>query len=361
MTEPLYIESAVAISAQDSFWPERFLEVPRGTDRGWLSAVDAPYQDYVNPVAIRRMSRMLKVSISAAMEALRRSGIASPDAIITGTGRGVITDMEQFVMDLDRLKEATLNPTLFIQSTYNSANGWIAMQSRCRGYNQTYVHRGISFELALQDTAMLLAEQPESGCVLCGGFDEMTTDHYRIRGKLGAWRRPAPDSLRLYDAVADGSIAGEGAAFFMLCRERTKATVRICDLKILYEPDGGSVQESCQEMLERGGYTWKDVSLVVSGYNGDGRQLPMYDPVHQAAAAGGGHILYKHLCGEYDTATGFGLWLGNHILSENRIFSDIIHSGSLPENLHIALIVNINEKDTASITLIERAAALTDE
>lgn len=361
MTEPLYIESAVAISAQDSFWPERFLEQPRTTGRGWYSLVDAPYQDYINPVAIRRMSRILKVSISAAMEALRQSGVQTPAAIVTGTGRGVVTDMERFVVDMERLKEATLNPTLFIQSTYNSANGWIAMQSKCQGYNQTYVHRGISFELALQDAAMLIREQPANQCVLCGSFDEMTADYFHIQGKLGSWRKPAPDALQLFDSEAEGSIAGEGSAFFVLCRTPTKARTRIRGMRILHEPDGAAIQESCQDLLRESGLEWSDVDLLVSGFNGDRRLASLYEPVHADALRQAGVALYKHLCGDFDTVQSFAVWLTNWLLINNSIHERIVFNGFRRESLNIAVVVNTYDRETASIIVIERLGPLTDK
>jgi 3-oxoacyl-[acyl-carrier-protein] synthase II len=359
--EPLYIESAVAISAQDSFWPERFLQDIRHTDRGWLSAVDVPYQEYINPVAIRRMSRILKISISAAMEALKRAGVQAPDAIVTGTGRGVVTEMEQFVMDLHRLKEAAMNPTLFIQSTYNSANGWIAMQSKCQGYNQTYVHRGLSFELALQDAAMLISEHEEPFCVLCGSFDEMTTDHFHIRKKIGNWRNSEVDSLRLYDTAAEGTVGGEGSAFFVLCRKPTRAVSKISGLRILHDPDGDALNESCQELLTEAGLSWSDVDLLVSGYSGDLNSKPLYTAAENASTNGGGHIFYKHLSGDFDTAVSFGLWLADHIIKTNSIHCSLKHTGDIRRHLNKIMLINNPGPEAASVILIERTDALTDK
>ncbi len=360
MNVPLYIESAVAISPQESFEPARFLTEPRHSDRGWLTLIDAPYWDYINPVAIRRMSRILKVSISAAMEAVQSSSVVTPDAIITGTGRGVVTDMEQFVKDMERLKEATLNPTLFIQSTYNSANGWIAMQTKCQGYNQTYVHRGISFELALQDAMMLVAEQ-EADCVLCGAFDEMTGEHYHIYGKVGTWRNPAPHSLRLYESEASGTIGGEGAAFFMLCRERRAASAGISGMDILYYPDGSDVKVACDDILSAAGIAWGDVDVLVSGFNGDQLHYPLYEAVHEAAAIGGGYVHYKQLVGEYDSSTSFGLWLADWLIKHNSIPDTLQLKGSQRRPLRNVLVVNSYELQTVGIILVQAVPPLTDK
>src|SRR5690349_8280470 len=117
MKQALYIRAATAISPQQSFAPEGFLNPLITSNNGRLYAIDAPYDQYISPVAIRRMSRIMKMTISAAMQCLSEAGVKTPDAIITGTGRGGVTDMEVSVKDMIRLEEGSMNPTAFIQST----------------------------------------------------------------------------------------------------------------------------------------------------------------------------------------------------------------------------------------------------
>ncbi|MBS1644509.1 MAG: beta-ketoacyl synthase chain length factor [Bacteroidetes bacterium] len=343
MRQPLYIKSAVAISAQESFEREKFLQPLLTSGTGKLFAQDAPYAQYISPVAIRRMSRQMKMTISCAMEALVRAGVATPDAIITGTGRGGVTDMEHFVKDMILLNEGAMNPTAFIQSTYNSASGWIAMQAKCTGYNQTYVHRGCSFELAVQDAQMLAGESELPINLLVGCFDELTEDYYHIRQKRGYWKIPAISSESLYqhEDVA-GTIAGEGASFFVLSNQPEEQQNCLRQLKIIYQANAEKITQAIMEVAIEEAIGLDAIDLILLGDNGDPRQQHLYAHLD---------ILFpktrmerfKHLCGEFDTATGFGTWYADWILHQKQA------DGKQPKNL---LLINHYILGSATVMFI---------
>ena len=54
-----------------------------------------------------------------------------------------------------------------------------------------------------------------AGTVLAGGMDELTNNSFLIMERLGHWRSRAVDNLELFKTDGRGSIAGEGAAFFL--------------------------------------------------------------------------------------------------------------------------------------------------
>lgn len=319
MTYPVYILSASAISPQHALDPDKFLAPPAHTADGQLFITDADYTRYIDPVAIRRMSRLLKMSISTGIQCLRDAGIDQPEAIITGTGRGSMNDTERFLTDMISLREEALNPTFFIQSTYNSTNGWLAMKTQCTGYNQTYVHRGASFELALLDAQMLLRE----GTVryaLTGCFDELTRDYFFVKNKIHYWKKDQPDSLDLLrHSHTPGTIAGEGSAFFLLSSQKERAAAILQSLTILNDPDPATIREQVENMLHSCGLRFQDIDIVLTGMNGDCRQQYIYDAVLPAVPAAATIAAFKHLCGEYDTAGGFGLWLATHMLRTQEI------------------------------------------
>ncbi|MEO6832756.1 MAG: beta-ketoacyl synthase chain length factor [Chitinophagaceae bacterium] len=318
MKQPLYIKAAVAISPQESFEDSKFLKPIITSNNGKLFAIDAAYQQYISPVAIRRMSRIMKMTISCAMEALKRATVATPDAIITGTGRGGVTDMEHFVKDMIRLEEGAMNPTAFIQSTYNSPNGWIAMQSKCTGYNQTYVHRGSSFELALQDAQMLAAETKNPINILVGCFDELTEDYYHIRRKRGYWKNPAVASDQLYKhPELKGTIAGEGTTFFVLSNQKEGTFCEISNLKIVYRATAEIIANALQELLSEENLRVEDIDIALVGENGDSTQALLYEGV-SATLEGVPTLRFKHLCGEFDTASGFATWYAAYLLAEEK-------------------------------------------
>ncbi len=148
----------------------------------------------------RRMSRIVKMGVSVGMACVQQVGVAEIDAIITATGFGCLDDSEKFLRTLIENDESLLNPTPFIQSTFNTVGGQIGLLCKNHCYNMTYTHRGRSFESALLD-AILLIQSGEAHCVLLGGFDNNTPSQLKIMERMGLWRH---------------ATAGEGAYFFVL-------------------------------------------------------------------------------------------------------------------------------------------------
>jgi len=354
MNQPLYIQSAVAISPQPTFDRQDFLQTVVSSDTGKLYVTEPDYRPFINPVAIRRMSRLMKMAISAAVQCVNEAEVMTPDGIITGTGRGSMTDTEHFLNDMIRLEEGAMNPTSFIQSTYNSPNGWIAMLLKCTAYNQTYVHRGSSLELALLDVQLILAEGgEETRNVLAGSYDELTDDYFLVKGKINYWKDVIPPSLELLQHTdTPGTIGGEGSAFFTFSNKPGKARAMVQDLTLIQEANDENVLHAVQEVINRASLNIGDIDLLLLGVNGDKNQHNYYLPVvewfgDQATVAG-----FKHLCGEYDTATGFALWLCDWL----------IKNGAVPEILEISsykkrvprkiLLVNHYILGSASVMLI---------
>lgn len=158
----------------------------------------------------RRMSRVIKNSVSTAVECVAGvENIDSLDAIITATGWGCLADSERFLRNIITEKEQLLNPTPFIQSTFNTVGGQIALLRHNHCYNVTYVNRSHSFEDALLDAMMRIAEG-ESKNILLGAFDEQTPSQHRIMERMGAFRRYKD---------------GEGAVFATLTAEQTEGSL----------------------------------------------------------------------------------------------------------------------------------------
>lgn len=150
----------------------------------------------------RRMSRFVRTGVATAMcclDADSESGEAI-DAIITATGFGCLTDSEKFLRNVIEQREELLNPTPFIQSTFNTIGAQIALLRGYDCYNVTYAHRGLSFESALLDAAMQL-DEGTARRILVGAADEQTPSQHRIMERMGCWRKHRD---------------GEGAAFLLL-------------------------------------------------------------------------------------------------------------------------------------------------
>lgn len=353
MIQPVYISAASAISPQHSFGTDAPLQPVMSSDNGRLFVRDADYSQFINPVAIRRMSRMLKMGISTGMDCLRQSGIEKPDGIITGTGRGSMRDMEIFLGDMLRLKEEALNPTYFIQSTYNSINGWLALQTKCTGYNQTYVHRGHSLEMALLDAQLLLNETTDKQHYLVGSFDEMTDEYFGVKSKIGYWKQPTPHSLHLYKhSDTPGSIGGEGSAFFMVTNEKENALFSIAAMQMLQDYTPAEVDATIARILEENKILLRDVDVILCGMSGDSRFDGIYKPLFNNTTVHTTVGAFKHLCGEYDTSTGFAMWLAAQAFKTQQVPDAIILKKGVNPSVKTVLIVNHYILNSASVMLL---------
>ena len=302
-----YIQGLCAISPQMTFNDDIFEASLRTTDDNIFKAAEPSYTGFIAPNNLRRMSKLLKMGIASAGKCLQESGVSVPDAIITGTGKGSLHDTEKFLRDIVTYEETALNPTQFIQSTFNAVNGMVALQQQCTQYNNTFVHRGFSFENALLDSMLQLAEGKRH--VLLGGFEEITMDHYQIKSHSGWWKTEKHSSSELLTSTTPGTIAGEGSTFFLLSNEpgaHPAATIE--GMKLLYKPAETQLQPALQAFLAAHDVSISDIDLLVSGRNGDSNYVHFYDTVSHALP-GVVELPFKHLCGEYETANAFGVWL----------------------------------------------------
>ena len=155
----------------------------------------------------RRMSRVLKMAVSTAIECCHGiNNINNIDAIITSTGYGCLADSEKFLRNIIDNKEELLNPTPFIQSTFNTVGGQIALLSHNHCENITYVNRSHSFEDALLDSFLQL-KSGSAERILLGSFDEVTESSDIILHRMGTFRK--------------GKKNGEGSVFTELSSQKT--------------------------------------------------------------------------------------------------------------------------------------------
>lgn len=158
----------------------------------------------------RRMSRVVKSGVAAGIESLLEFGDrAAVEAVVTATGLGCIADSEKFLDSLIANEERMLNPTPFIQSTFNTVGAQIALLRGLHCYNTTYANRWTSFENALTDAALRIGAGL-SRAVLVGAFDETTPSVEKVLQRLG---------------MAQQGGWGESSVFFVLTAEAFDTSV----------------------------------------------------------------------------------------------------------------------------------------
>ncbi|MBK7690125.1 MAG: beta-ketoacyl synthase chain length factor [Bacteroidetes bacterium] len=355
--KPLYIISSSCISPQNTFDEKELFDgnEVKTAHENILSCAEPDYKGFINPVQIRRMSRALKLGFSTAIDCLRKSPVKEMDAIIIGTGKGCMIDTEAFLHSIRDYNETALNPTHFIHSTYNQLNGMIALDQKIYSYNVTYAHRGFSFEHTLID-ASLLIDEDEAKHVLIGSFDEMTPEHFFIKQRWGYWKNEITDSKALFLSNSPGTLAGEGYGFFVLGAEKTCADqVSILSVQTLYNPGDEEILQAIQSILTAHQLEAASVDLLMLGNNGDNRQQHrdelLTTVLHEATP-----LYFKHLCGEYDTASQFGFWLLSHVLKRQQIPESLYHPSQRKrfskEKIRYALLYNNYFESNQSLMLL---------
>ena len=220
------------------FIPHKHLYI---SDASYVSADEPDYKEVITDAnSRRRMGRLLKMAVWCGLKSLDGVSSERVAGIITSTGAGFMKDTISFGSSIFDREETLLNPSPFMQSTFNTASGYIALIRKIHAYNTTYVQRADGFAASLVDAAMLLDDAGEGNVALVGAFEEVTPEVDVIRQRLGLYR------------VGDGFLPlGEGAAAFLLSAAMPTDVSESCPAtEMSAGPGGGDGSESDSE---RGG------------------------------------------------------------------------------------------------------------
>lgn len=201
----------------------------------YVSADEPDYKEVITDAnSRRRMGRLLKMAVWCGLKSLDGVPSGRVSGIITSTGAGFMKDTISFGSSIFDRDETLLNPSPFMQSTFNTASGYIALIRKIHAYNTTYVQQADGFAASLVDAAMLLDDAGEGDVALVGAFDEVTPEVDVIRQRLGLYR------------VGDGSLPlGEGAAAFLLSAAMPTDVSESCPAtEMSTGPGGGDGSES---------------------------------------------------------------------------------------------------------------------
>lgn len=315
----MYIRATGSISPQKTFGHQPLVDaVAYNGNR--LACIEPDYKEFIDPKLIRRMSRIIRMGVAAAMECLQEADIKVPDAIVTGTAYGCLEDTNSFLSKMVEFNEELLTPTAFIQSTHNTIGAQIGLMLQCNNYNNAFVHRGFSFESALLD-GMLLLKEKDANNVLVGAIDEITNSSHAIINRMGLYKQGEVSNLDIYKAKTKGTIAGEGSSFFLLAAEPSSTDYAKLDgLYTFYKPENtAEVEKQINSFLEKHSVNINDIDIIITGKNGDAASDKAYDELTQTLFVNNETINYKYLCGEYPTASSFAMWLAATAIKSGKL------------------------------------------
>jgi 3-oxoacyl-[acyl-carrier-protein] synthase II len=350
-----FINGIGIISPQRTFDADVFLSEIMQYDANVLTCVVPDFKAYINPIQMRRLSRMLRIGLSAATICLRDAGIKTPDGIITATGYGFLEETAKFLNEVLEQSERQLTPTYFMQSTSNAMAGVVALTFKCMGFNNTYASKGFAMENALLDGMMQLNDN-KSGNLLVGSYDEAAAVQYKASVRARHFKVEHVNNLRLFDTNTKGSIQGEGAAFFMLSGTVSPSTwCKLRDIHFLYKPSSTELQHELQTFLKNNKKSIDDIDVVVNGASGDVDLDVVINDLIKKVAPESLEVRFKHLCGEYSTSTSFAMWVGAAVLKKQEIPMALrLQPDRDPQRLDTILVVNQYMAKTFTFVLMTR-------
>ncbi len=335
----IYIDGLACISHYNTIDDNYFFEnAPAVPATNHFFATEPNYKEYVPASLMRRMSRVVKMGISATSLGMKKAQLEKVDAIIVGTGIGCYEDTDKFLRSLIDNNEEMLTPTAFIQSTHNTVAGQIALLIKCYGYNFTYVHQNLSFECAMLDAMMLLKEK-EASAVLVGGIDETTASLLELFSRAGHVK--AIENLEpVWTAKKPGYMLGEGVSLFTVSSTKSATNTAIVNgLKCLQQVENAdNLVNETHSFLAELGINISEIDLLLSGNCGDELMDKKISEYNSKINLPTGY--FKNVCGEYFTSSGFAVWLSAEILKRQRVPSAILSGNSDFKEIKRILIVN---------------------
>jgi 3-oxoacyl-(acyl-carrier-protein) synthase len=315
----VYINSVASISPQKTFDNAVFLEEIVDYNDTVIFAQNPNYKAYIPPAAARRMAKGIKMGVVASKIATEEAGVENVDAIITGTGMGCMIDSEKFVSAIIDNNEQYLTPTSFIQSTHNTVAGQIALGMECKAYNFTYVHSAISFESALLDAKMQL-ETDEAQHILVGGVEELGDHTTKVHRTINHIKPEAVSISEVLGSKTEGAVFSEGAHFFVVSNEKGKSCyAELVAVETFNTLKKEKVSETIRVFLKENNLEVADIDVVVMGNNGDVDFDGYYHQLSEGIFKQVQQVFYKHLVGENNTVSAFGVWLASKILKTQAI------------------------------------------
>ncbi|MEP6673975.1 MAG: beta-ketoacyl synthase chain length factor [Ferruginibacter sp.] len=343
-----YIHQINCISPQQTF-EAAAIEILHLPVNGKLNVIEPAYE-HIPKNMLRRMGKTVRMTVAAALAVIKESALIN--GIIIGSGSAGMEDSIIFLKQIVEFNEGMLTPGHFVQSTANAPAAQLSLLSSNKGYNITHVHRGLAFEMAALDAAMLLKENGGYRYLLAA-VDEIATYNYQL-DYLNKWyRKEEVTGSDFYDGNIPGAIAGEAAVVLLVDNEKKDAIAKLSGIATLHSNDLTIVQKQLCVFLKE--HNAENIDLLISGENGDARFNSFYSGVENLLKADVDIARFKHMCGEYPSATSFAVWLACKIFTGTALPAHAIKKQSFPKDYNTVLIYNCYQGIQHSFMLLSKA------
>ncbi|MBS1598059.1 MAG: beta-ketoacyl synthase chain length factor [Bacteroidetes bacterium] len=345
----LYIHRTACISPQQSFG-EVDIERLNESVENKLHAVEPKYEG-IPPGLLRRMGKAVRIGVGAALPLIKQSHM--PDGIIIGTANGGMEDCIKFLNQIIEYEEGMLTPGNFVQSTPNAIASQVSLMTANKNYNITHVHRGLAFENAIIDALMHVRENP-SHSYLLGAVDEISAYNYNIDYLDGWYKRESVSNKTLYTTNSPASLAGEGAAMFLVSGKPENAIAKLSAMHTIHTGDEDLVREQLKNFVANNLTGNQQIDLFITGENGDNRLQKYYDACEDIVSTDTTIARFKHMSGEFPTASALALWIACWLVQHQQLPSHMIKKSSNQNQTEQILIYNNYKGTQHSFMLVSK-------
>jgi hypothetical protein len=309
-----YIHHSSCISPQQTFRSVDLNNLHQPVNNQ-LQAMEPDYA-FIPAGMLRRMGKATRMAVGAGISLIRDQ--KEPDGIIIGTANAGKEDCVKFLNQIIDYDEGMLTPLNFVNGTPNAIASQIGILEKNHGYNITHMHQGLAFENAMIDADMCLEEMPQNQYLL-GAVDDISTYNYYFEDKGGWYKEPGKPGKDFYENISPGSIAGEAAIMFLVSGARNDAMAKVAGIDTLHHQDEQVMKERLSHFISRHLPAGERIDLLLSGENGDSRLLKYFNTAESLVGDRISIARFKHMSGEFPTASAMALWLVCNILQQQSI------------------------------------------
>ena len=174
-----------------------------------------------------------------------------------------------------------------------------------------------------------------------------------IQRRFGIFREVSDSNLDLFNTSSEGALHGEGAFYFALSGKKRKETfARIDSISTLYDATKAEIVSGIYQFIQSALLAPEDLDLVLVGKCGDADLDRETEEISKQSFGSVPIGFFKHLSGEYPTASAFALWLGARIIQTRHIPSAVFTS-RINQPLRNILIYNPYFKRYHSLILLQ--------
>ena len=189
---------------------------------------------------------------------------------------------------------------------------------------------------------------------MVGGVDELVDHHVQTHRLIRHYKTEPITLAGLLESKTEGAVMAEGSHFFVLSNEKQESTyAELSGIEIYNKLSQKQLSGQIKSFLNAHNTTIADVDLIVLGNNGDVNFDGFYHALSQGLFKDTSQACFKHLSGEFDTASAFAFWMASKIIKTQSI-PEVIKINNLAATPKTVLIYNQYRGENHSLVLLKK-------